>query len=285
MEILSYNILANSYIKDYFPEADSNFLKWENRKQYLVDHIKKYNSDILLFQEMEEGEMYDFLREELANAGYDSHFLKRAKDGKNDGVATFYRKDKFSSVSHEEIKLKESHDEIKEEECRGKIQGRVALISRFKTNDDTSINTINTHLEWVPKDKQKTEYDGYYQMKSLLERDDVDIKNENWIICGDFNANSEGKVYELCVKEKGLIDAFADSPYNTCNTKKNPKRIDFCFLSPSIKKYIPYAMEGLGKEDIVPREEIPSDHLPLKVMVDVTVEQHKQKQLERNISK
>lgn len=28
--------------------------------------------------------MYDFLHEGLANIGYDSHFLKRAKDGKND---------------------------------------------------------------------------------------------------------------------------------------------------------------------------------------------------------
>uniref|UniRef100_A0A3B0J071 Uncharacterized protein n=1 Tax=Wolbachia endosymbiont of Aleurodicus floccissimus TaxID=2152762 RepID=A0A3B0J071_9RICK len=56
-------------------------------------------------------------------------------------------------------------------------------------------------------------------------------------------------------------------------------------MSPGIKGYTPHGMKGLGKEDIVPREEIPSDHLPLKVMIDVTVEQHKQKQLECNISK
>ncbi|MCA7010597.1 endonuclease/exonuclease/phosphatase family protein [Wolbachia endosymbiont of Tribolium confusum] len=273
MKILSYNILAKSYAQQkFFPKVDSDFLKWENRKQYLVNDILKHDSDILLFQEMEGGEMYDFLREELANAGYESHFLERAKDGKNDGVATFYRRDKLSSIPPEEVKLKE---------CHGKIQGRVALISRFKTHDGASINTINIHLEWVPKDKQKTEteYDGYDQMKSLLERSDVDIKNGNWIVCGDFNANPESSVYKLCI-EKGLIDAFAANSYNTCNTNENPKRIDFCFLSPSIKKYIPYAMEGLGKEDIVPREEIPSDHLPLNVMVDVTVEQHKQRQLE-----
>ncbi|MBR9983369.1 MAG: hypothetical protein AB3P11_00525 [Wolbachia pipientis] len=58
------------------------------------------------------------------------------------------------------------------------------------------------------------------------------------------------------------------------------KRIDFCFLSPGIKGYTPCGIKGLGKEDIVPREKIPSDHLPLNVMVDITVEQHKQRQLE-----
>ncbi|MGL9725964.1 MAG: endonuclease/exonuclease/phosphatase family protein [Wolbachia sp.] len=53
MKVLSYNILAKSYTK-YSKIRESDFLKWENRKQYLVDHIKKYDSDILLLQEMEE---------------------------------------------------------------------------------------------------------------------------------------------------------------------------------------------------------------------------------------
>ncbi|MCJ7454360.1 MAG: hypothetical protein MUP48_02755 [Wolbachia endosymbiont of Homalodisca vitripennis] len=51
-------------------------------------------------------------------------------------------------------------------------------------------------------------------------------------------------------------------------------------MSPGIKGYTPCGIKGLGKEDIVPREKIPSDHLPLNVMVDITVEQHKQRQLE-----
>ena len=78
IKILSYNILANSYIKgSYYPGTDRNFLQWENRKNPLLNDILKYDSDILLFQEMEEGEMYNFLHEQLTNAGYDSYFAKK----------------------------------------------------------------------------------------------------------------------------------------------------------------------------------------------------------------
>ena len=53
-QVLSYNILANSYINPkWYPNVNPDLLEWEKRKVALLNKIEGFGSDIICLQEVE----------------------------------------------------------------------------------------------------------------------------------------------------------------------------------------------------------------------------------------
>lgn len=244
IRVISYNILANSCIKEeFYPRADHNLLIWENRKKLLIDQINSYNADIICMQEVDEKDMYDFLKNNLTN--YNSIFSKRG-NGKLDGIATFYRAEKLILLQSEVYQMIDAKE--------------VAVITKFQTFTEHNLTVINTKIKWVPEEKQKLNFTGLVDIEDMLLRK-VPQNHTNTIVCGDFNANTESSVYQL-MNQYHFKDVFLNSPYNTCNANNKAQRIDYFFLSENVS-YKVHEMIGLANDTIVPSENYPSDHLPL----------------------
>ena len=258
IRILSYNILANIYIKpEYYPGADHSFLEWHIRKKYLFDYILKFKADIICLQEYEDLE----LKAWFTQYGYQSIIYIDQNHSKV-GLAIFYLADKLELVSAEKTKLADSQ--------------QAAIIAKFN-NGHKEFIIINTKIRWVPQEIQKTTYAGYQQIKwLLLSKLPMFVKDSNSIaptaghdttgeiiICGDFNADHHGSIYQLFMQHN-LQDIFRDNPYNTVKANNQANRVDFCFASSNLK-YLAVNITGLNNQDIVPSATIPSDHLPLIV--------------------
>ncbi|XP_050521886.1 protein angel homolog 2 isoform X2 [Daktulosphaira vitifoliae] len=94
--VLSYNILAqyllekNSFLYDW---SDLRVLSWEYRKRILLDEIKKFNADIICFQEVQESHLNWFFKN-LLDLGYNGVYKQRTRNH-GDGCAIYYKNDKF----------------------------------------------------------------------------------------------------------------------------------------------------------------------------------------------
>jgi len=129
------------------------------------------------------------------------------------------------------------------------VQERCYLGVRLKTPDNKELVIYGTHLEVQEDDAFRQR-----QMKEVIDRDEKEHAEQNFIIAGDFNATRNSLVTKI-LKDKGFTEAF-----NSCKwehptlTNWTGKEIDFIFLSPGWKLplagcYVYY--------------DATSDHLPL----------------------
>ncbi len=251
LKVVSYNILANSYIKlEWYTRSSPEALKWENRRNLLAKKITKINADIICLQEVE-ADAFEILEDSLQKKSYSGVYYKKGY-GKPDGCATFFRRDK--------LKLKNEHAVYYNDKAKGKINsGHLALILDFEL-DIGILKVVNTHLKWDSKNKE--EHLGYKQLSELI---DSYIKKDNysygWVICGDFNAQPNSFVIKELLKNN-FKDAYANKEQPTCNPNGRTKRIDFIFHSTQIASS-PVKLPDIDDTTPLPSEVEPSDHLAI----------------------
>jgi CCR4-NOT transcription complex subunit 6 len=225
ISVLQYNVLAESYaFLNIGGEIKLGELSWENRSAALLDEILSYDADIICLQEVDH--FYDFFYPELKNHGYEGIFKKRPTRQKRDGCAIFYNRDRFVSKDKDEVCFnnvdadlipseeaalashvdRENESDSCEENC-----GEDAHVSRFHTNNialgiylcekhrvdeiGSGFWVFNTHLFWNPQYEDVK----LVQTKMLLRmvQRAVLSKKGGIILCGDFNATPDSRVYKL----------------------------------------------------------------------------------------
>lgn len=91
VRVVSYNILAPSNIRyGKYEHTLKTSVVWEHRKDRLLEEFSYLNADILCLQEVE-AQTGIF---KIVGDQYDYSFAQK-REGKNDGQATFWRKDTF----------------------------------------------------------------------------------------------------------------------------------------------------------------------------------------------
>ena len=100
--VMSFNMLAQCYTRsEYFPSVNPKAaLKWKNRGPMIINEIIQYTPDIVCLQECDD--WHDFVAPEMERHGY-LGVIKVKTDGKKDGVAVLWRKDKFVFRSSDSI--------------------------------------------------------------------------------------------------------------------------------------------------------------------------------------
>lgn len=238
MRLLSYNVLADAYIRrDRYPHTPATLLRPGARTAALVDRIAGFDADVIALQEVEAPV---FAALEAALAGYRGRFLKKGQ-GRPDGCATFTRAplDRFDELRY-------SDD-----------TGHVALIAVVE-HEDRPLAIANTHARWSPPDTPAAEHHGVRQLAELVARRD----ELPWIICGDLNAGPDSAAI-TSVLAAGFRDAYADQPGAvTCNANGALKRIDFILVTPELAT-IAIAPPAITAETPLPSATEPSDHLPI----------------------
>lgn len=245
IRIASYNLLADYYadsddgrniLFNYCPEYA---IKIDYRKQLLLKEILGYNADIFCMQEVDfkvfDGDMVPFL------GGQSMSGVHNKKGTTPEGIATFYRNDRFDLVEHhglnigETIKIHPACNELFQ-----KLQYNEKLVERL-TDRSTTLQVVilqskefpqkfiavaNTHLYFHPDaDHLRLLQIGFSMIlvQDFIEKfknksahhDDVSL-----IFCGDFNSVPECGIYKL-MTENQVPDNFVDWSSNAEQAVKN----------------------------------------------------------------
>ena len=221
IRVASYNLLADYYadsedgrlrLFNYCPEYA---LKIDYRKLLLLKEILGYNADIFCMQEVDakvfDGDMVPFLGEQSMLG------VHNKKGTTPEGVATFYRADRFQLIEHHGLNIGEtvkSHPAC--QDLWQKLQGNEKLVERIGDLGTTLqviilqslefpqrfIAVANTHLYFHPDaDHIRLLQIGFsmilvhdiinkFKVKSLQE--DISL-----IFCGDFNSVPECGIFKL----------------------------------------------------------------------------------------
>lgn len=244
IRVASYNLLADYYadsddgrtkLFNYCPEYA---LKIDYRKQLLLKEILGYNADIFAMQEVDfkvfDGDMLPFLAEQSMSG------VHNKKGTTPEGVATFFRNDRFELLEHHGLNIGET---IKTspvcEDLWKKLQYNEKLVERLtdlattlqvvilcsKEFPEKFIAVANTHLYFHPdSDHIRLLQIGFSMIlvqdfiekfKSKSNQQDISL-----IFCGDFNSVPECGIYKL-MTENFVPENFIDWSSNEEQAVKN----------------------------------------------------------------
>ncbi|MBZ3889224.1 2',5'-phosphodiesterase 12 [Sciurus carolinensis] len=213
---VSYNILADTYAQTEFsrtvlyPYCAPYALELDYRQNLIQKELTGYNADLICLQEVDRAVFSDSLVPALEAFGLEGVF--RIKQ--HEGLATFYRKSKFSLLSQHDISFQEAlesdplHKELLEKLvlyplAQEKVLQRssVLQVSVLQSTKDSSkkICVANTHLYWHPKGG----YIRLIQMAVAL----AHIRHVSCdlypgipvIFCGDFNSTPSTGMYHFVI--------------------------------------------------------------------------------------
>jgi mRNA deadenylase 3'-5' endonuclease subunit Ccr4 len=246
--VVSYNILADSYIKPaWFPGVPAALLEPEHRHPALARHLEDLAADVFCLQEVET-EVHWALEARLAPLGYEGHYALKGGN-KPDGCATFVRK-----TAGEVRAVRASH--------YADGSGHVALLAVLE-HEGLRVGVANTHLKWDPPGTPREAQWGYGQITQFLaERGRVEPRCDDWIVCGDFNVTADSDVIRA-LTAAGFGDAYRGCEHmNTCNANHNARRIDFLLHTAGLAAR-PLGLPPIDDHTPLPSESEPSDHLAI----------------------
>jgi mRNA deadenylase 3'-5' endonuclease subunit Ccr4 len=243
--VLSYNVLANAYVRrEWYSATLDSLLAPGARTAALAARIAGFDAEVICLQEVEE-DVFGALAATLA--GYRGQWLQKGA-GKPDGCATFSRllPGSFARLRYT--------DET----------GHVALIAVVKLGG-RRVAIANTHARWSPPETPPADHLGGRQLLELVERrSEVAPDVDDWLICGDLNTSPESDAIQRLL-DAGFVDCFADQPHAyTCNSNGAPKRIDFILATAGLD-HVAIAPPVITADTALPSDIEPSDHLPIAV--------------------
>uniref|UniRef100_A0A8C0H470 Phosphodiesterase 12 n=1 Tax=Chelonoidis abingdonii TaxID=106734 RepID=A0A8C0H470_CHEAB len=168
---VSYNILADIYAQTehsrtvLYPYCAPYALELDYRQNLLKKELAGYSADLICLQEVDKSVFADSLAPALDAFGLEGLF--RIKEKQHEGLATFYRRDKFSLLSEHDIAFNEAlvsdplHKELRDKLAPYPLaqenvlqRSSVLQVSVLQSRNDPSrkICIANTHLYWHPKE-------------------------------------------------------------------------------------------------------------------------------------
>jgi mRNA deadenylase 3'-5' endonuclease subunit Ccr4 len=249
VKVVSYNILADSYIRpERYPHAETLFLDKAFRKEALLKQVVSFNADIICLQEVE-CDVLALLDKELEEYNYKSIFVKKGM-GRPDGVATYFKKGAVAFLGANALYFKDQHH------FKQFPSGHAALLVYLQF-ENTIIGVINTHIRWDDPLHEGDKHVGYRQMQELTHWIQRDQKAEEWLICGDFNSDFDTPVINFLF-DLGLTDVFGKTKEWTINIG-GLGRVDYFFHSRGLIAN-PHPVMPIDQKTILPNKEHPSDH-------------------------
>ncbi|XP_034632884.1 2',5'-phosphodiesterase 12 [Trachemys scripta elegans] len=167
---VSYNVLADIYAQTehsrtvLYPYCAPYALELDYRQNLLKKELVGYSADLICLQEVDKSVFADSLAPALDAFGLEGLF--RIKEKQHEGLATFYRRDKFTLLSEHDIAFNEAlvsnplHKELRDKLApyplaQEKVLQRssVLQVSVLQSTNDPlrKICIANTHLYWHPK--------------------------------------------------------------------------------------------------------------------------------------
>lgn len=163
--VVTYNILCERYAtKSKYGYVPTRFLKWESRRQLILDELTALDADILCLQELDRASYDDFFRSELSKIGYKGHYAQKSRAetmGEQakfvDGCGTFWKDKNYIVLDTQQLVLgrkaverpggKASTDMLNRVWQRDDIATIVFLENRYT---GSRLIVGNSHVFWDP---------------------------------------------------------------------------------------------------------------------------------------
>ncbi|PAA52628.1 hypothetical protein BOX15_Mlig018267g2 [Macrostomum lignano] len=258
--VMCYNVLCEAYAtKKQYPYCPSWALQWEYRRRGIMDELRAYQADILCLQEVETEQFGVFFRPELAKAGYEGIFSPKsrartmtANESKYvDGVAIFWKRDRFTLVKEDLIEFSQMAVEKYEKDCKANhqminrvmVRDNVAIMAIFEVLEESTgqrrqLVVSTAHIHWDPEYSDVKLIQSIMLLSALWKKienhlreqnpqaDKVDVASMPTIICGDFNSLPDSGVFEYLSRgrvNKSHLD-FKELGYAKILDKLTPRR-------------------------------------------------------------
>ncbi|KAK9406179.1 2-phosphodiesterase 12 [Crotalus adamanteus] len=214
IRMVSYNILADIYARTelsrtvLYPYCAPYSLELDYRQNLLKKELAGYNADIICLQEVDKSVFVDSLGPALDAFGLEGLF--RIKERQHEGLATFYRRDKFSLLSQHDIAFNQA---LLEDPLHRELRDKVATcpqveesllkrssalqVSVLQSQNDSSrkICVANTHLFWHPKGENIRLIQVAIALSHIKHVINDMYPATPLILCGDFNATPSTGTY------------------------------------------------------------------------------------------
>lgn len=95
IKVLQFNTLAD-HLSDWFPHTNPSYLKWEYRKERLIDIILENEPDIIGLEEVDH--FQDWFEPKLIENGYQCYFY--AKRESLDGMVIAFKESRFDIIEY-----------------------------------------------------------------------------------------------------------------------------------------------------------------------------------------
>uniref|UniRef100_K3WTM6 Endonuclease/exonuclease/phosphatase domain-containing protein n=1 Tax=Globisporangium ultimum (strain ATCC 200006 / CBS 805.95 / DAOM BR144) TaxID=431595 RepID=K3WTM6_GLOUD len=216
--VMTYNVLAQCYVKSsFFPYCKPAALRWKNRSQKLAEVFQSLpvQPDVICLQEVDQ--YAEFWVGMMQKIGY-SGLYKQKTAQKKDGVAVFWKHERFQLVQHQELELDDPVSD--ESDCSEDLlarakRGSVGLITHFKQVADDTGNQVpplefvlaTTHLFWDPAQEDVKLLQTRRVLRPLQEFSRS--LNLPTIFAGDFNSLPNSKVYNFITKDHHFASAYS----------------------------------------------------------------------------
>jgi len=257
--VATYNLLASAYInRAWYPRSPALVLNPAWRVPALAQYVSALDADLLCLQEVEP-DVLATLRTSLTGSGYGVHYARKSAS-RPDGVAIFYRKEKFEPVNATRLDYTDAQTGEAD-------SGYVALIALFRAADRI-LGVINTHLLWEPPGAAAELQRGYRQARQLLsEYDKSPGSADAWILAGDLNVTPDSALVAM-IRQAGFDyshNGLADVA--SCNVNGEARMIDYIFHSSALCSQ-PVEIIPVDHRAVLPSAEQPSDHVAIKARID-----------------
>ena len=261
VRVMSFNIRYGT--------ANDGEDRWEKRRDFLVETIKKYDPDLLGMQEVL-AEQADFLQQQLPDYGF-------AGGGRDDGKRkgefspVMFKKNRFELLAHGMWWLSPTPEKVGSKGWDAALP-RIVTWARLKDRKSgATLLWFNTHWDHVGNTAR---VESGKLMRKLIE--DNGGPDGPAIVTGDFNSTEETPQYRSLTVGDGtglkLIDAYREvhpqveeneASFNGFKGTKKGLRIDWILHSPQ------WAAKGASIDRTQRNGHTPSDHYPVTAELEL----------------
>ncbi|MBN3302121.1 PDE12 phosphodiesterase, partial [Amia calva] len=238
---VSYNILADIYAQTelsktaLYPYCAPYALEIDYRQSLLKKELAGYNADVVCLQEVDKGVFFDSLSPALD--AFDLAGLFRIKEKQHEGLATYFRRSKFTLLSRHDIMLSEAlvsdplHRDLLETvstnaALKDTLLQRSTTLQHIKLREIglgclnsswcVSISQVtvlqsvkdasrklcvaNTHLYWHPKGGHVRLIQMAIALQHLSQVASEEYPGIPLLFCGDFNSTPSSGMYQLATQ-------------------------------------------------------------------------------------
>eukprot|EP00039_Didymoeca_costata_P028332 m.20699 g.20699 ORF g.20699 m.20699 type:complete len:499 (-) comp6925_c0_seq1:1439-2935(-) len=214
--VFCYNVLFDKFAtRQLYGYCPSWALDWDYRKQQIIKDISTWSCDLVLLQEVGQGDFYDFFLGEMQSRGYEGIYRPKSRsrnmnehDKKTvDGCAIFWTKTKF------ELKM----NFLCEFGHLGAQHGAGSsdMLNRVMPKDNIAVTVLleyiptkrqvlvtNAHLTWDPEFKDVKVIQAIMLLEEVSKIIDQHCKSAKpaVIVGGDFNSMPDSGVFEFLTR-------------------------------------------------------------------------------------
>jgi endonuclease/exonuclease/phosphatase family metal-dependent hydrolase len=254
LRVMSFNVR--------YPSSGDGDDVWANRRDLLVDTVRKHNPDVMGTQELFKIQG-DYIVEKLP--GYAWFGTSRRGNDQDEFMGVFYRKDKLQLVEHGQFWLSETPDVVGSQSW-GMSLPRMVTWGLFALRDGgRRFYFFNTHFAHRREDEEARRNSATVIAARMLTLE----KGVPLVLTGDFNAPAGGPVHQAMLST-GLTDTRGkgkdsgpEGTFHGFRGKPGTARIDWVLTSPgwTVRSNATVTDSREGR--------YPSDHFPVLVELDL----------------